>query len=81
LAAAIAEQWHSTFLLATIAERAAALQEVTNRRYPAASGLSRAGVSEATFYKWKAKYGGLELVRAAAEAVGRRERQAEADRR
>jgi putative transposase len=38
------------------------------------------GVSEATFYKWKAKYGGLGTKRRTeVEATGRGEQQAEGD--
>jgi putative transposase len=37
------------------------------------------GISEQTFYRWKAKYGGLEVSEAqATAATGRREPQAEA---
>src|SRR5262245_34334777 len=35
------------------------------------------GISEASFYNWKAKYGELEVSDRAAEGAGERERQAE----
>ncbi len=35
------------------------------------------GISGATFYKWKAKYGGLDVGGTAVEVAGRRERQAQ----
>ena len=47
---------------------------------PTAEVCRKHGVSSATFYKWKAKFGGLEGVRGeAAEGAGGRERAAEAD--
>jgi putative transposase len=44
----------------------------------AADVCRKHGISSATFYKWKAKYGGLEVFgRQAPEGSGRRERQAQ----
>ena len=36
------------------------------------------GITEQTYYRWKAKYGGMERRGQAAEATGRREPEAEA---
>ena len=35
------------------------------------------GISDATFYKWRSKYGGMEVGCAQAEGAGGREREAE----